>query len=135
MTAEAIATVKLLLRPPAGGSSFCNSVSQTRFLFIFVCFGINKSQLFCMNKETSMIIFIVILLAFAIGGFYLINRQRKKQQKRLQALKEAYSKALTNSNKAEALQAGRKYYSYLRNGKLTIYDEQAITNDLSTMQA
>ncbi len=32
-----------------------------------------------------------------------------------------------------ALQAGRKYYASLRGGILTIYDEQAIANDLASI--
>jgi hypothetical protein len=85
-----------------------------------------------MNKEMSMVIFIIGLLVFAVGGFYLINRQQKKQE-RLKALKDLYTQASKSGNKSEALQAGRRYYSYLRNGTLSIYDERAITNDLSTI--
>jgi hypothetical protein len=49
-------------------------------------------------------------------------------------LKQEYDAALKGTSKRAALQAGRAYYSALRKGKmLTIYDEQAITNDLSTM--
>jgi len=49
-------------------------------------------------------------------------------------LKRNYEMALRGTDKAAALQAGRKYYSFLRGGRLTIYDEQAIANDISTMK-
>lgn len=49
-------------------------------------------------------------------------------------LKKAYSDALNGSDKREALNAGRANYSDLRKGKLTMYDEQALTNDISAMK-
>jgi hypothetical protein len=48
-------------------------------------------------------------------------------------LKIAYDEAIKSGNKAQALDAGRKYHAFIRGGSLTIYDEQAITNDLMTM--
>jgi len=44
-------------------------------------------------------------------------------------MEDPYDNRLRDS----ALQAGRKYYSSLRGGILTIYDEQAIANDLSSI--
>jgi hypothetical protein len=38
-----------------------------------------------------------------------------------------------NYLRERALQAGRQYYKSLRNGVLSIYDEQAITNDLAAV--
>ncbi len=49
-------------------------------------------------------------------------------------LKEKYSQAIKKGEKALALDLGRQYYAKLRGGILTIYDEQAITNDLSTIK-
>ncbi|WP_338876925.1 hypothetical protein WBJ53_14815 [Spirosoma sp. SC4-14] len=60
----------------------------------------------------------------------LVNVQRGRKEAELKAI---YDDALRSGNKSRALAAGRAYYSHLRKGKLTIYDEQAITNDLSTM--
>lgn len=53
----------------------------------------------------------------------------------LKNLKQQYDTALRGTDKRAALDAGRAYYKALR-GKntLTIYDEQALTNDLSTMR-
>ena len=51
------------------------------------------------------------------------------------ALKKAYDDALKSGDKALALEKGRAYYASKReSGKLTIYDEQAIQNDLSAMR-
>ena len=49
-------------------------------------------------------------------------------------LKSEYDAALKGTDKDKALKAGRAYYSALRSGSLTIYDEQAIANDLHAMK-
>lgn len=72
------------------------------------------------------LIFFAILLVAIMNG--------RSESRKLALLKTRYDQALKGTNRREALQAGRNYYSALRKGKtLTIYDEQAITNDLSTM--
>ena len=38
-----------------------------------------------------------------------------------------------NKLREKALKAGREYYKSLRNGQLSIYDEQAINNDLAAV--
>ena len=49
-------------------------------------------------------------------------------------LRIAYREALAGTDKADALEKGRAYYRAQRgDGSLTIYDEQAIANDLETM--
>ncbi len=54
---------------------------------------------------------------------------------KLNELKENYDNALRGTDRKTALDAGRAYYSALRkDSKLTIYDEQAIINDLSAMK-
>jgi len=71
---------------------------------------------------------LILLIAIAV---YSIHNSRK----RIATLKQHYEQSLQGTDKRMALDAGRSYYSALRKGKtLTIYDEQAITNDLSTMQ-
>ncbi|MBA4851676.1 hypothetical protein [Emticicia sp. BO119] len=89
---------------------------------------------------------ILILIIIMIWGFrdYFIYQTKKRNEKlkalqesydnALKTLKESYEAALKSEDKAKALEAGRKYYSFKRNGELTIYDEQAITNDLMTMK-
>ena len=77
-----------------------------------------------MDFSTIIIIVFVIAILIAIG--------KKSEERRL---KQEYHKALLGTDKVAALAAGRKYYSFLRkDGKLTIMDEQMITNDLSTMK-
>lgn len=61
----------------------------------------------------------------------IIYRMGKAEH--LKTLKRQYEDALKGSDKRTALEAGRNYYSALRKGKILIHDEQAITNDLSTM--
>ena len=76
--------------------------------------------------DSSTLIFVVAIVAVIL--FYI------QKNKRIAELKRDYDDAIRSGNRGMALQAGRKYYSAIRqNGKLTIYDEQAITNDLSTM--
>lgn len=69
---------------------------------------------------------LIIIVAAVIFG--------SADARKLEALKQTYHEALKGNDKRLALETGRAYYSALRKGKtLTMYDEQAITNDLSTM--
>ena len=73
---------------------------------------------------------VLIVAAIIILAIFAANGNTKK----IAALKQHYDESLKGSDRRRALEAGRTYYSALRKGKtLTIYDEQAITNDLSTM--
>ena len=72
---------------------------------------------------TWLIVAIIIGVLIAIG--VIVNRNK---------LKSEYDEALKGTNKAKALKAGRAYYSALRSGTLTIYDEQAINNDIISMR-
>jgi hypothetical protein len=58
----------------------------------------------------------------------------KKGGNRRETLRVEYEEALKGTDKRAALEAGRKYYAELRYGRLTIYDEQAIANDINTMK-
>ena len=69
---------------------------------------------------------LVILCDFVLLYFVIRSRSIAK-------LKRRYDEALKSGNKVAALKAGREYYAALRNGRLTVYDEQAIANDLSVM--
>lgn len=74
-------------------------------------------------------IFIIIVIVIIVIAVSVSNSNTREK------LKVEYENALKGTDKTKALQAGRSYYSALRNDKkLTIYDEQAITNDLNTMQ-
>lgn len=78
-----------------------------------------------------MTLFIIgVIVVFVIMVLFAISNQKQAEK-----LKADYDDALRGTDKRKALEAGRAYYSNIRKGKtLTIYDEQAITNDLSTMK-
>lgn len=77
----------------------------------------------------------IIVGVFLIGGIAAIAYyQNKEDVNRIDRRREAYNAAITSGNKQAALEAGRKYYASMReNGRLTLYDEQAIANDLRAM--
>lgn len=79
----------------------------------------------------SNLAFIGIAIAVVILYYWYHNRGRKALLKQKQ---EVYIKALKSGDKTKALDAGRDFYSCMRRGRLTIYDEQAINNDLSIMK-
>lgn len=51
----------------------------------------------------------------------------------LDELRRKFEVALNGSDKSEALKSGRAYYAAKRRRNLTIYDEQALANDIATM--
>jgi len=61
------------------------------------------------------------------------KRKKTEFEQKRNELKEQYETALQSGDKKVALAKGRDYFSFLRNGQLTIYDEQALTNDLTAM--
>lgn len=72
-----------------------------------------------------------LLLAVIVA---IVLYRRKVKNDNIAALKAKYAHALKGHDKGAALAAGRAYYATLRKDrKLTIYDEQAINNDISTM--
>ena len=72
----------------------------------------------------------ILVAAIFIGILVGIGKSKERQR-----LKQIYDATLRGTDKAAALRAGRAYYQSLRGSKpLTIYDEQAIANDLSTMK-
>lgn len=81
-----------------------------------------------------MEIFFVIILILVIAIILLIVNL-KKEIKQLPQLKQNYEEALRGVNKRAALNAGRAYYSALRGGKISIYDETAMGNDLAAMSS
>lgn len=73
---------------------------------------------------------IIIIIAVIVLAVAMAASSRKK----LAVLKLRYETALRGTDKRIALDCGRAYYAALRKKKqLTIYDEQAISNDLATM--
>jgi hypothetical protein len=79
----------------------------------------------------------VITISVIVVIFVAFFKEKDVQAKRWNAYLEAKDRLLEepSNNKLRdlALQAGREYYASLRGGRLTIYDEQAIANDLSSI--
>ncbi|MFC1222696.1 hypothetical protein ACFE6N_02740 [Pedobacter sp. BG31] len=86
------------------------------------------------NTDKDPIVGFIFLLAIGIGlSLFIIARSHAKK-----LCIERYLLALKNKSFDEALNYGRMYYGVKRNGMkglsgegLTIYDEQAINNDIS----
>jgi len=75
---------------------------------------------------------IVTIVIVAFAGLWVVGKVMKNRK--IQELRNAYSSALSGTNKQAALIAGRSYYAALRKGGvLTSYDEAAINNDIAAM--
>ena len=74
-----------------------------------------------------MEILLGIVVVIGLIMYFNSNSNKEKSQK----LYTAYRQALATKDKAASLEAGRAYYAFKRkDNRLTIYDEQAIANDL-----
>jgi hypothetical protein len=76
----------------------------------------------------------MLYLLIPVSFFGLLIFLYVLNQKKIKQIKEDYDIALKGTDKKAALEAGRKYYKAARGGQLSIYDEQAITNDINTMK-
>ena len=88
-----------------------------------------------MDQQTgpyALITVVVVILIFIVWWYVSAAR---KDQKAIAQRKQAYDRAVQDGNKRLALQTGREYYTALRGGKLTMFDELAIANDLSTIDS
>lgn len=81
----------------------------------------------------SLVLFILPTALLVLLAYFFYIRKAQKDMAKAETLRQAYEKALNSGNKAAALRCGRAYFEYLRGGRLTIYDEQSITNDLAAM--
>jgi ABC-type uncharacterized transport system fused permease/ATPase subunit len=82
--------------------------------------------------ESLFYIFITVASSFILLRY--IIRSRKGRRILKERLTREYRQALDGTNRQKALAAGREYYKFFRtDGKLTIYDEQAIDNDMKMM--
>lgn len=84
------------------------------------------------DQDKMLCLVILIVIGGLIGAFVILRSYTKKVSL------ERYVVALKNKQFDEALNCGRVYYAVKRNGLkgasgdgLTIYDEQAIANDIS----
>ena len=93
----------------------------------------------------TVVFFISVIVSIQVGSFFpfltvlvlsfgFAAYKEWEAAAAIKCLRIAYHEALAGNNKAEALELGRAYYrAKRRDGSLTIYDEQAINNDLETM--
>jgi hypothetical protein len=89
---------------------------------------------------------LILIILVILGAITSLNPRQPKEDEwakharefrieKTQTLLAAYKESLSGTDKQDALQRGRAYYAYLRgNGQLTIYDEQALANDLAAMK-
>ena len=90
-----------------------------------------------MDKFLNFVYYVVIIIAI-----YQIWLNRKKNLKKINEeaiesqlkIKKLYEASLKSGNKKYALECGRIYYSSLRGGTLSIYDEAALSNDIAAME-
>ena len=82
-----------------------------------------------MQKSDLIVIVFGILI---IGILVLSVLLHIRKNKALETLWEAYNAARASGDRGKALEAGRAYYRR-RRGRLSMYDEQAIANELNTM--
>lgn len=86
------------------------------------------------DSNNIAIVTIVLIVVILIITFIVYENSNKKSAYQLKLWND-YQEALKSGDKAKVLNAGRIYYSSLRaGGRLTIYDEQALTNDLNVMK-
>lgn len=78
---------------------------------------------------TPQLIFVLIFVVAGAILFLTLSLPNKKSK----TYKIEYDEALQRRDKRAALELGRKYYKSLRNGRLTLYDEQAIANDIASI--
>lgn len=86
-----------------------------------------------MDLETQQLIFITVCLALLILAVWWYIFDARRNRRKAAELWQAYHQAIQDGNKRLALQLGRNYYSTLRGGKLSVFDELSIANDLSTI--
>jgi hypothetical protein len=82
----------------------------------------------------SLTAFLVTLVLSFVGIVVVAACEDSEAADETERLRIAYEEALAGTDKADALEKGRDYYRAQRgDGSLTLYDEQAIANDLETM--
>lgn len=87
-----------------------------------------------MENATRFYLFTAILIGIGIIFFWQFEKARRKKMNEAKEIYIQYQNALKRKDKVQALELGRKYYVMLRRrNRLTIYDEQAITNDLNSI--
>lgn len=105
---------------------------------LWLCLGLVGGHHFYLGNIGKGVIYAFTAGLFCIGWFidlFSISKlvDRANAPYLIAELKDAYEAAKKAKDKQRALEAGRAYYSAVRGGSLTIYDEQAINNDIQAM--
>ena len=77
---------------------------------------------------------VIAMSALILAGKFVGDIKKYERELYIDELQQKFKVALNGTDKSEALELGRAYYSAKRGGKLTIYDEQALANDIATMR-
>ena len=104
-------------------------VLKSILLAILVAFIVNVVN---PNALVAVITISVVVIIF-VAYFKEKDVQAQLGDKYFFAKERLMEYPYDNKLRDLALQAGRKYYASLRDGILTIYDEQAIANDLASI--
>jgi hypothetical protein len=88
-----------------------------------------------MERETRVALFFAALTALFLLIIIWYERKSRSHRTAIAQLKQRYEQVIRNGDRKQALQLGREYYSKLRGNTLSVYDEQAITNDLSRIES
>ncbi len=120
-----------------------NSLEKTiTILIILLLLGIFAWKL---SSFKELLFSLAVLLIFLLVPIILLilwlvsnsNERTKKQDKLARDYEDAKDELRNNPGNVKfrenALYAGRKYYANFRDGVLSIYDEQAISNDLNAI--
>jgi hypothetical protein len=86
-----------------------------------------------MERETRVALFFAALALLLLLVIIWYERSARAKRIVIARLKQRYEQAIRDGDKKLSLQLGREYYGMLRGGSLSIYDEQSISNDLSTI--
>ena len=87
-----------------------------------------------MDERGIFFIFLAVTAAILLLVIWQAEKTRIAKNKQIKEVYTQYQNALKKKDKVQALALGRKYYALQRkNNRLTIYDEQAITNDLNSI--
>lgn len=106
-----------------------DSVLRSILIAILVALIVNVVNPNALVAVITVSVVAVIFVAF----FKEKDIQAQLSSKYLFAKERLMEDPYDNRLRDLALQAGRKYYASLRGGTLTIYDEQAIANDLASI--
>jgi hypothetical protein len=123
----------------AGVAVLLVCISPFAYILLFLVLRIVIDDTVCLVIFGLLYIysFVYWLYLDRIRDVYVLSKSEKEKQQ----IKKVYELAKNklrqqpsnNQLREKALQAGREYYKSLRNGQLSIYDEQAITNDLAAV--